>query len=70
MGPADMASLEVDRESPGNRAFPAGRGEAAEPVWEAPVVWAGAVGADGVDGIPAGGCADRCRRPGECSGYT
>lgn len=22
------------------------------------------------DGIPAGGCADTCRRPGECNGYT
>ena len=26
--------------------------------------------AAGVDGIPAGGYAGRCRRPGECSGYT
>ncbi|MFR1754629.1 MAG: hypothetical protein ACLSV7_08040 [Oscillospiraceae bacterium] len=48
-----------------------GRGE--EPVWAAlavcvaPVVWAGAAAGDG---IPAGGCADTCRRPGECNGYT
>ncbi len=51
---------------------PAGdRGE--EPVWAAlavcvaPVVWAGVAAGDG---IPAGGCADTCRRLGECNGYT
>lgn len=50
----------------GCMAPPAG-GMGEEPVWVAPVVWAGAAG---VDGIPAGGYAGRCRRPGECSGYT
>ncbi|MEI3059586.1 MAG: hypothetical protein V8T29_02640 [Oscillospiraceae bacterium] len=65
-GPADKAALPVDRGTLGGMAPPAG-GMGEEPVWVAPVVWAGAAG---VDGIPAGGYAGRCRRPGECSGYT
>lgn len=64
-GPAGKVLAGGSGHSGGHGSSGGGHGGGARFGW---LRWSGR--AAGVDGIPAGGYAGRCRRPGECSGYT